>query len=242
MSDRPTTQPPPAAGHEGAGHTDDPWQVVSDAVLRGLNHELSNRAAALSALAGMVEPAEPPGNEVAELLARETVRLEETLRLFRLLPRGRPREAEAVLLADVLADARALHAHHSGLADASCAVDGGAGPLPPVIAPLEGLVQALTLLMGALALHVGARGAEAPPAGRALLTLAADAGGVRLTGHGGGPALGGAAPPPLAPAAVAATLHRLLRGAGVVGVTESAGAVRYTVELRALGGAGGGHR
>lgn len=89
MSDRPTSQPPhhaPAAA-DGGG---DPWQVVSDAVLRGLSHELSNRAAALSGLTGMLQPDAPPGREVAELLAREAARLEETLRLSRLLPRARP--------------------------------------------------------------------------------------------------------------------------------------------------------
>lgn len=239
MSDRPTQLPPPA-GQEPAGSTEDPWQVVSDAVLRGLNHELSNRAATLSALAGMVEPTEPPGSEVAELLARETVRLEETLRLFRLLPRGRAREAEPVLVADALAYACALHAYHTGLAGAPCAVDGEADSLPPAIAPLEGLVHALTLLLGALALHVRAPGVEAPPTGRAVLTLGTAPGVVQLTGTS--EPTTGPHDPPLAPPAVAAALHRMLRGAGVVGVTESGGAVRYTVELRALGGTGGGQR
>lgn len=236
MSDRPM-QPPPA-GREPVGSTEDPWRLVSDAVLRGLNHELSNRAAALSALARMVEPAEPPGSEVAGLLASETVRLEETLRLYRLLPGGRAREAEPVLVADALADARALHAQHAGLAGVPCAVDGDPGALPPAIAPLEGLVHALTLLLGALALHAGAPGAGAGR--RAVLTLEAGPGVVRLTGDGA-PATG-THHAPLAPAAVAAALHRLLRGAGAVGVTECGGAVRYAVELRALDPGGSGQR
>jgi hypothetical protein len=206
---------------------DDPWRVVSDGVLQGLNHELSNRVASIAALTAVITPDEAPGREVAELLAGEAGRLEAALRLYRLLPAGRPRPAEPLLVADALADARALHAYHSGLADAQCAVEGDADALPPVIVPLPGLVHALTLLLGALALHGRAAAAGPGP----VLRLAGDARAVRLVGESGG------APgtvPPLAPRAVAAAVARLLRGAGTAAGASSSDGVRYTVELPTL--------
>jgi hypothetical protein len=139
----------------------DAWQLVGDAVLRGINHALANRVTALAALTASAFPDEPPGAELVALLALEVERLDELLRLLRLLPAGREGGgAELVLVSDALADAQALHAHHAGLAEPPCEIEGDRAVLLPVVAPVPGLVQALVLLLGAVAM--GHQGAGAP--------------------------------------------------------------------------------
>jgi hypothetical protein len=180
-----------------SAHSRDAWQLVGDAVLRGINHALANRVTALAALTASAFPDEPPGAELVDALALEVERLEELLRLLRLLPAGRDGGgAELVLVADALADAEALHAHHTGLAESLCDVQGDRAALLPVVAPIPGLVQALVLLLGAVGMaHRGG--------GRPVVRLTGSERFVRLAGAADGGS-----------AAVVAGLERLLEGAG----------------------------
>ena len=215
----------------------DPWRHVSDAVLRGLNHALSNRVASLSAIATVITLDEQPDPEITGALAAEVSQLEGVLRLLRLLPGGRGGPPEPVLLGDALADAVALHAHHAGLAGAPCTVVGDASSLLPVVAPLPPLVHGLVLLLGALALH--ARGSDdaldgggATGGARAVLRVGGDERAVTLTGV----APPGDGDPLLAPDAAAAALQELLDDAGATVTVDvsPAGGVRYEVVLPTL--------
>jgi hypothetical protein len=207
---------------------------VSDALLRGLNHALSNRVASLSAIATVITLDERSDPDITRALAAEVAQLEGVLRLLRLLPGGRGAPSEPVLLSDALADAVALHAHHAGLAATPCTVVGDASSLLPVVAPLPALVHGLALLLGALALH--ARGADDALDGaserRGVLRVSGDERAVRLTGA----APPGEGEPGLAPDAVAAALQELLDDAGATVTVEksAAGGVRYEVVLPTL--------
>jgi hypothetical protein len=77
------------------------WLVVSDALLRGLNHALSNRAATVGAVSGVLDPAEPPSAAIVDVLRDEAARLDELLQLARLLP-GQRAGTEPVHLPDVV--------------------------------------------------------------------------------------------------------------------------------------------
>ena len=131
----------------GARSTADVWLTVSDALLRGVNHALSNRAATVGAVSGVLDPAEPPSEVIVQVLRDEAARLDELLQLARLLPghRGGP---EPVHLPDLVPAAVALHAHHFDLRDTPCRVDDSAAVMP-VLADPTALTHALLLVLTA---------------------------------------------------------------------------------------------
>jgi hypothetical protein len=121
------------------------WLVVSDALLRGLNHALSNRAATVGAVSGVLDATEPPSAAIVDVLRDEAARLDELLQLARLLPgqRGGP---EPVHLPDVVPAAVALHGYHFDLRDTPCLLEGEATVMP-VLADPTALTHALLLLL-----------------------------------------------------------------------------------------------
>jgi hypothetical protein len=123
------------------------WLVVSDALLRGLNHALSNRAATVGAVSGVLDPAEPPSAAIVDVLRDEAARLDELLQLARLLP-GQRAGTEPVHLPDVVPAAVALHGYHFDLRDTACHVEGDATVMP-VLADPTALTHALLLLLTA---------------------------------------------------------------------------------------------
>lgn len=104
--------------HAGAG-----WEETRDAVLRGLNHAMSNRVASLSGLTRILVPAGggDPGPVVAALQA-EVDRLEQLFHLYTLLPVGTGGYLEPLELPALLRAVAALHELRSDLADARCEV------------------------------------------------------------------------------------------------------------------------
>jgi hypothetical protein len=139
------------------------WLVVSDALLRGLNHALSNRAATVGAVSGVLDASEPPSAAIVDVLRDEAARLDELLQLARLLPgqRGGP---EPIHLPDVVPAAVALHGYHFDLRDTPCDLEGEASVMP-VLAEPTALTHALLMLLTAA-------------------KLAADGGTVALRHHG----------------------------------------------------------
>jgi hypothetical protein len=93
----------------------DHWLRVNEKVLKGLNHKLTNRVAALEAVVTIFDPAEGPDPELVQALAAEVRQLHELLRLFRLMPAEPFAEAEACRLQDVMPQVLQLHGHHADL-------------------------------------------------------------------------------------------------------------------------------
>ena len=116
-----------AAGRTGASEA---WLQVSEELLRGANHALSNRLAALGAIVRVVESSGSGSDPLIEALAREVERLEELGRLLQLLPRERDSGAEAIHLPELLREAAALHGMQGPLRDLSYDIDGSPDTLP----------------------------------------------------------------------------------------------------------------
>jgi signal transduction histidine kinase len=136
-------------GNPGTRAPAETWLTVSDALLRGLNHALSNRAATVGAVSGVLDPAEPPSEVIVQVLRDEAQRLDELLQLARMLPGQRGAVAEPVHLPDVVPAAVALHTHHFDLRDTLCRVDDSATTVMPVLADPTALSHALLLLLTA---------------------------------------------------------------------------------------------
>ncbi|MHB1224859.1 MAG: hypothetical protein ACYC2G_12595 [Gemmatimonadaceae bacterium] len=154
------------------------WIDATDAVLRGLAHQLSNRTGTIGAVAEALAASEP-SRELAAVLGAEAERLEALLRLLRLLPRDLARGPEPVRPADVVADAAALFAQHEagrGTAVAMMDLD----RTPPARVCVPALTHALVVLFAAAAGDDGAsvsvRGEDVDGAARLTVTGAAAAG------------------------------------------------------------------
>jgi nitrogen-specific signal transduction histidine kinase len=155
------------------------WLATSDAVLRGLNHEFSNRlslARLAPQLAAMIAAGEQQMRALAEDVdgAEEMFRL---LRLYRLLVFETSDPAEPALVTDALADAIALFKHHVEFRDLEVQV-GEAGSLPPVLMNPSALVQSVLLLLCAAARCMAVRPGE--PA-KIAVRFSADADAVHVT-------------------------------------------------------------
>jgi signal transduction histidine kinase len=125
------------------------WTEEGDALVRGLAHTLSNRVAALGFTAeslGFDDAGSP--EELRQDLGKELRRLGDLTRLFKLLPREGIGRQEALQVADVLADAMALHEHHLELRDIPIRSEIQADVLP-VRVERWALLRALVLLLSA---------------------------------------------------------------------------------------------
>lgn len=109
--------------------SDDSWQWVNDQVVAGIGHDLSDR---LSSLYGLIQLAELDGSigpAVSTPLRSELGRVEELVRLLRLLPGPREERAEPIRLAEVFPTISDLLRRHRGLEGVRLRVEGGADPV-----------------------------------------------------------------------------------------------------------------
>ena len=93
----------------------DQWLRVSEKVMKGLNHKLTNRVAALEAVVAIFDPSQGPDAELVLSLTSEVRELHGLLQLFRLMPAESFAEAEASRLQDVMPQVLQLHCHHADL-------------------------------------------------------------------------------------------------------------------------------
>lgn len=132
------------------------WLPVQEALLRGLNHALSNRLASLGAIAMLVDGEEPPDARMLAALTEDVGRLEELLGMFRSLPAGGELQRTTVRLGDGLTRAAALLEHHPVCRDVSITV----GDEPPDAEPVRLLspdpLRASVCLLAAVACGAGA--------------------------------------------------------------------------------------
>lgn len=158
--------PPP-----DAGSAEENWRVVSDSLLRGVSHALSNRLGALSAVShvlGGSGDAASSGASLLELLRSEVSRAERVAALLHLLPRPRGRGAESLRVPDLLGEIIALHELQGPLRDIPCKIE-VPGDMLPVRAGRPALTHALLLLLS----HA-ARAAQLAGGGRIVLRCTGD--------------------------------------------------------------------
>ena len=131
----------------GAAPEPDASSAAADLVVRGIAHELGNRTGTIAAAAEALAAADP-ASRYAAVLADEARRLDELLRLLRLVPLDPARAPEPVRPADLAADAVALFALHARGRDARVATE-GLDDAPPVRVHLTAIVRALVVLLAA---------------------------------------------------------------------------------------------
>lgn len=140
--------------------TTDPLAGIRDGVLRGIAHALSNRVAALSGVAGLVDFGDLSAERLSRALGAEVAQLGALVELVRLVPADSRQRAEALELQAVLPQIVALHAMHPDLRDIPCTLahDGRAAP---VHLKRSALVYATLLLLDAAKRDAASNGSVA---------------------------------------------------------------------------------
>lgn len=128
----------------------DQWLRVSEKLLKGLNHQFTNRLTALGALLDLMRPGSPPEQGVVDALSEEVGRLGRLLRMYRSLSSDGLSVPEAILLQDVLPVAIALHEHHPDLKYLACVVDGDPDTAP-ILVRQASLLRAMLVLLESVA-------------------------------------------------------------------------------------------
>lgn len=171
----------------------DQWLRVSEKVLTGLNHQLTNRSAALDSLVTVMASEGETDKVMFEALQDEIVRLIELLKLYRLLPAESSPVAQALRLQDIIPQIVRLHSHHADLRSFTVTLQGDQDTDPVLIRP-SALMRSLLVLLesaagnaarsgrsGTLSLGYGQDGADAV---RITLEAAAPVGHMVYTGQG----------------------------------------------------------
>lgn len=126
----------------------DQWLRVSEKVLNGLNHQLTNRVASIEAVVGVLDPEAASDEVLMRALTTEVTRLSALLLLYRLLPAEPTLQSEATRLQDVLPQALELHGYHSDLRNIACQLDEDREAQPVLVRP-SALLRSLLVLMAA---------------------------------------------------------------------------------------------
>ncbi len=124
----------------------DQWLRVSEKVLKGLNHQLTNRIASLEAVVGIFRDGEPFEPEVLNALASDVSRLNHLLQLFRCMPAEPFAGAEPVRLQDIVPQVLELHGHHADLHEIAVDVDADPETHPLLVRP-SALLRCLLVVL-----------------------------------------------------------------------------------------------
>jgi hypothetical protein len=139
----------------------DQWLRVSEKVLTGLNHQLTNRSAALDSLVGVIATEPELDKAMVAALQDEVVRLIDLLTLFRMLPAEASPHAQAMRLQDTMPHVLRLHMHHADLKGVTVALDGDPDTDPVLIRP-SALLRSLLVLLESGAGNAARSGRRAP--------------------------------------------------------------------------------
>ena len=129
----------------------DQWLRVNEKVLKGLNHQLTNRIAALDAVTHLFDPGERTDLELVQTLAREVERIGTLLRLYRMLPAEPTALPEPVRVQDIVPYVLELHTYHADLRGVTCVLSKAGDPDPVCVRPSALLRSLLVLLESARA-------------------------------------------------------------------------------------------
>lgn len=137
----------------------DAWLTVSDDLLWGFNHALSNRLAAISSITRILEYSDTGLDPLLSALSDEIVTLEETLKLLRLVPRSPRSTAEPVLLNELVPEVVRLHGVRSDSTDLRVESRFDEGLQPVWVHPAR-LSHALLIVLAAVSRHASRPGAR----------------------------------------------------------------------------------
>jgi hypothetical protein len=143
-------------------------QLLLESVVGGVSHTMSNRVTALASIAEELKLAPEDARELADLVKAEAARCQDVVASLRSLSGGHREQSEALLLADVLTDARAIAQEGRYRVPGDWRLDIEVG-LMPVLGRRTAFVQYCSALMlctlyeagrRVSAAHVTARGDE----------------------------------------------------------------------------------
>lgn len=109
-------------GPTPARYWGDQWLRVAEKILKGLNHELSDRVASLDASTGQLAPEQPVAAAVVEVVRDDVTLLHHLLALYRSLTTEAIAAPEPTRLQDVVPLVVRLHEHHGDLRVVQCQV------------------------------------------------------------------------------------------------------------------------
>ncbi len=124
----------------------DQWLRVSEKLLKGLNHQFTNRLTALGALLDLMHPGSATEPGVVDALSEELSRLGRLLRMYRSLSSDGLASMEAIRLQDIIPVAVSLHEHHPDLKYLACKVEGDVDTAP-VLVRQAALLRAMLVLL-----------------------------------------------------------------------------------------------
>jgi hypothetical protein len=137
-----------AEGPTPSRYWGDQWLRVSEKLLKGLNHQLTNRVSSIDAALAMQRDGEP-GRELAEAMRGEAARLHELLHLYRALTVEPFEPPEPLRLQDLVPLVVRLHEHHGDLRHIPCEVSGNDNAAPVLVRHAALLRCALVLVASA---------------------------------------------------------------------------------------------
>jgi nitrogen-specific signal transduction histidine kinase len=192
------------------------WGLVSETLLRGIAHALSNRIATIGTIAELLRVGGDDPHAMSEMLAIETERLEDLLEQMRALSARSAGRMEAMRLSDAIAGAMALHSYHPERRSVAVTIEPGDESRPVLGDPL--LLQRELLILLDAATHAAM--SHTSRAVRVRFGLMGKVGVVRML-VGDGPETGA-----LPDCAAGALTHR---------IEETHTGVAYVLVLEALG-------
>jgi hypothetical protein len=139
----------------------DQWLRVNEKVLKGLNHQLTNRLAALEAVTHLFDPGDVADPQLVKTLAREVDRVGTLLRLYRMLPAEPTALPEAVRVQDIIPSVLELHTYHADLRGVACLLGEATDPEPVCVRP-SALLRSLLVLLESAAGHTSRTGSGLP--------------------------------------------------------------------------------
>ena len=154
--------------HDVPGRTDD-WTTVLDSLLVGITHNISNRVATLAGVSDILsgDPTIPP---ILRALADEVPRLEESIRLLRLLAVSDDEREEALEATRLTDDAISLARLHPACHLVVFEVP-GSRDIPPVVARPIALTHEIVVGLIAAGVEAAAVDDAEPEAGRSVHVL-----------------------------------------------------------------------
>jgi signal transduction histidine kinase len=122
------------------------WSIVSETLVRGIAHALSNRIATIGTIAELLRVGGDDPLAMSEMLGVETERLEDLLEQMRALSSRGAGRMEAMRLSDAVAGAMALHSYHPERRAVAVTVEPGDESRPVLGDPLLLQRELLVLL------------------------------------------------------------------------------------------------
>jgi signal transduction histidine kinase len=194
----------------------DAWRDVSEALVRGLAHALSNRIATIGTIAELLRVGGDDPVALSEMIGVESRRLEDILEQMRALSARHSARQEAMRLSDAVAGAMAMHSYHPERRSVAVTVEPGDESRPVLCDALRLQRELLVLLDAATQAAL----AHASRAVRVRFGLQGTVGVVRVL---------------VGDVSAAGALPEVSAGTIALAIAESDSGVAYVLVLPALG-------